>query len=115
MAWRYLDIQLSTESTRSALGLLQPLSGAATYALHREGAGREAAAAAERGRAVLLSRALALNTAATARLAQHDSRLAARLTVAARRVAAASAAGRPRTRTGLTEWPSAGGRGTHLH
>ena len=65
----YTGVQLSRRSTSAALAQLRPLSADAAYALSRAGARVEAVVAAERGRAVLLGRALALDDVAVRGLA----------------------------------------------
>ena len=60
----YTDVQLTQTSTRSALRRLRPLAADAADAFRRAGLPQDAALAVERGRAVLLTRALALDTRA---------------------------------------------------
>ena len=82
----YTGVQLSRRSTSAVLAQLRPLSADAAYALSRAGARVEAVVAAERGRAVLLGRALALDDVAVGRLALVDPRLAERFRSAADRL-----------------------------
>jgi hypothetical protein len=84
----YAGLQMSRRSTVTALEQLRPLSADASYALGQVGAGAEAAVTLERGRAVLLARALALDSITVKRLAVLRPPLAERFRAAVDRLAA---------------------------
>jgi len=90
------------ESTQSALARLRPLAAEAAYAFLRTGRAQQAALAVEQGRAVLLSRALALDDAAVTRLAAADDALAQRFRAAVQRIAVLSEARSRVARPGLS-------------